>query len=809
MHHYFGVDLGTTQCSVGYVVDSERTQRQSNVSPETVIMSQDSIRAEEPRRIPSLLALVDTEPAGNQTTQSIDFGWDVFQRLNTPGHGSIKLLRNEHNAFLSVKSDMGTNRIYPHSKIDGMNTPTAVTAELLRRLSQVAAEHDKAKDPRSGHCVITVPASFSALARRDTISAAIAAGFNRERIDLLDEPVAAMLDALNHQDASAFLTSEYQTVMVFDFGGGTCDLALMEARLAPAQPLGIQLKTIAISPYSRVGGDDIDRAVMDQVVWKQICSEKNRRSLSEQDRQAVTDTLLLPVARKLKEDMCRIVAAGIRKRSDGSWPPLDDVEKVVARMPGRISLGDLRLPAKNVTMTAVEFESVMEPFVAVPEDIDDPSDQPCSIIRPIFETLEKAGRQPGDLNRLLLNGGSCLNPFVKRMLLERLHTAGGFQKLSVSTVPSLTESVAKGAALMCYWRHARRVRLVAPIVAETFGIITQNGQAVELVPAGVPLPFPGQEALHSVEGRLMVPPDCGPEMLVPYFAGYSGPDRAPKRAGTITIPLSEAVQDGASVSVQLRVTEDKELQWWFSIGGDTEQPAVSIPDPWTRMVPSRYQRTLAKDRQQLRGMVDAKKPIPNERLVSQANLVRESGDTRAALLALEDLLESDSNNADILNFRALCYWDLKRWQDALASCEAAANANPSNAVYRGNVGAVQKALGRLQEARANIRLALSMDETLAYLYDHLSSIERQEGNEGAAIRELKRAEALYVATANATPTNPSAWEDVARMRSSMGDYEGAAEARVLAARAEEHATLGGSTTDVVMATAEVGEDGNE
>ena len=58
MQHYFGIDLGTTQCSVGYVVDSERLRTQDVVHPDTVVLSQDATRAEEPRRVPSLLAPV-------------------------------------------------------------------------------------------------------------------------------------------------------------------------------------------------------------------------------------------------------------------------------------------------------------------------------------------------------------------------------------------------------------------------------------------------------------------------------------------------------------------------------------------------------------------------------------------------------------------------------------------------------------------------------------------------------------------------------------------------------------------------------
>ena len=92
---------------------------------------------------------------------------------------------------------MGTNRVYPFSKPPLGRSPIEVTAGPLERLSRLASENNPDLDPRKGITVITVitvPASFSALAREDTLQAAELAGFSRDRVQLLDEPVAALLD---------------------------------------------------------------------------------------------------------------------------------------------------------------------------------------------------------------------------------------------------------------------------------------------------------------------------------------------------------------------------------------------------------------------------------------------------------------------------------------------------------------------------------------------------------------------------------------------------------------------------------------
>ena len=96
-------------------------------------------------------------------------------------------------------------------------------------------------------------------------------------------------------------------MLVFDYGGGTCDVALVKARFDPAARAGLSVENLAISSYHRLGGDDIDRAVMDVVVWPQIASPAERAGLTLAARRLVEDTLVPTVARVLKERLCRAV----------------------------------------------------------------------------------------------------------------------------------------------------------------------------------------------------------------------------------------------------------------------------------------------------------------------------------------------------------------------------------------------------------------------------------------------------------------------------------------------------------------------
>jgi molecular chaperone DnaK (HSP70) len=97
-------------------------------------------------------------------------------------------------------------------------------------------------DPRKHPTVLTVPASFGQAQRDDTLSAAKLAGFdvtNPGRVQLIDEPVAALIDALNHADLDSIIDpARWNTVLVFDFGGGTCDLVALKVQYDANKQVG-------------------------------------------------------------------------------------------------------------------------------------------------------------------------------------------------------------------------------------------------------------------------------------------------------------------------------------------------------------------------------------------------------------------------------------------------------------------------------------------------------------------------------------------------------------------------------------------
>src|SRR6185436_10475784 len=193
---YFGIDLGTSSCSVAYVVDDPRQRGSQILTVQTVDVPVDSAGIEKrSNRLPSIVSAVGDDRRRRKPL----FGWEFFRDFEKKRKGSALLSRGR-DFFGSVKSDLGTERIYPRSVVPGCRTPVQVTALILERLAELAREGHAGRDLRRSEVVVTVPASFSALARAETREAAVQAGLDPARVQLLDEPIAALLDLLNSPD---------------------------------------------------------------------------------------------------------------------------------------------------------------------------------------------------------------------------------------------------------------------------------------------------------------------------------------------------------------------------------------------------------------------------------------------------------------------------------------------------------------------------------------------------------------------------------------------------------------------------------
>lgn len=736
-------------------------------------------------RLPTVLA----KSMDRKRSRAI-MGWDFFQQF----FGRRKqagLLRHGANFFRSVKSDLGTLRVYPYAFSSDYQTPEKVTAAIIKKLLDEAKKSLSGYDIYKSKVVISVPASLSTLGREHTLAAAGHAGLDRANVELIDEPVAALLDFLNSGKAASVLDSENtKNVLVFDYGGGTLDLSLVRARFDSSnQSTGLRVLNLAISQYRRLGGDDIDRAVIDSVVWPQIeaVSGVSQEDTARDLREQVDDTLIPTVARRLKEGICRKIADAARASSPRSKRHLEFVEKLDVTFEG------IQLP-RRFRITSEGFEKVMRPFLSIPETGHD-GDKPDarSLLQPILEVLSRGGIKTSQLDAIILHGGSCRNPLVRALLSEYVgNHARLFGHAVIEETPNLDTSVARGAALACYWHHERNSEIVTPIIAEEIGIVTLDDKRVMLVDAGEDLPFPNEDEVHLVDAEFYVPKSNLKQMLVPFYTG----DQSHRITNSVSITLPPDTKRNTPISIKLRVDRNKTLQWWCRIGDGPFVKAESINNPWASEVPSRATRELYEHRRAMRDRLTQTGRITDELMSREIMLLDRAHRLDEAELLTRDMIRHSGLTASLANWLGLIVHKRGDLKDALQWHEKAAEMSPENAVLVGNYGCQLCACRRFGEAEAKMRAALSMNPGLRYLHVWLGDMYRDQGDEPRARTEYS--EALRLARQQREgEESPETWQTIAMLHRNLGDYEKASEAQARASALRKDEQLGGDHRTVI------------
>lgn len=770
---FLGIDFGTTNASIAYVLKDPRHADATIIPVETVSVDQDDSSASRSVRMPTIVS----RQFDDRRVKKALIGWEFFQQLSKPKR-KADLLRHGQSFFHSVKSDLGSYRVYPRAFSPDYNEPEKVAAAIISHLLQSAKRALPECDIASARVMLTVPASLSVAAREATLQSAKLAGVDDGHLELIDEPTAALIDLLNHPRTASMLDQEEPRYLaIFDYGGGTLDISLIRARFDQKTMSGLSVQNVAISQYRRLGGDIVDADIMEKVVWPQIedATGASRDELPMNTRRMLEDTLAPTVARGLKEDMCRKIQKNFGQ--DTRWEACRFASVAITKeLKGRVfKVPGLEKPLPRRYLLAAEaFSEIMEPYLQPPPTQCDPDgcEQGKSLLIPLLEVLDRGGIEARQLDYLVLHGGSCRNPLVQRFLKGEFSGADSlFLRTTITKTPDLDASVARGAALACYWKHGRGHELVQPIIPEEIGIMTLSDKPVPVVKAGENLPFPGEDELYDVPTEFAVPRTGQKEMLVPFYSGAH-----PRIVGTVKVKLPPKVKSGDPVRIKLCITSDKTLHWWHSICDRRFEEAEAINEPWTPPEDDRFSRELMVHRREMREELRRTGAVPISDEIHEASLLHDGWQLDDLELLLADLPEihDQSMAARADNLRGLLAAARDRDEEEIECYMRAVQRAPTVAVYRGNLGYRLADLGRSEEAVANMRAALSMDPELSYLYERLGDLCREQGDESSALREYKEA----VRAAERAPKGTAKeWSNLARLYHKIGDYEQARDAR--------------------------------
>ncbi len=260
-----GIDLGTTNTALAYV-DTSEPEEEQQVRFFQVPQLVDSGVIKSIPLLPSFLYLPGEHelPAG-----SLALPWDEDRDFALGEFAKEQGGRIPHRLVSSAKSWLCNSSVDRKSPILPWNTeddvprlsPVEASARILNHLreawnEQVAAEDE---DPRLEHqdVMLTVPASFDAVARELTVEAARRAGL--EKITLLEEPQAALYSWLqNDPEGWRNQVAVGERILVCDIGGGTTDFCLIAV---DEEEGNLSLERVAVGEHLLLGGDNMDLAL--------------------------------------------------------------------------------------------------------------------------------------------------------------------------------------------------------------------------------------------------------------------------------------------------------------------------------------------------------------------------------------------------------------------------------------------------------------------------------------------------------------------------------------------------------------------
>ena len=367
-------------------------------------------------------AVVIPNAEGNRTTPSVVAFSKSGERM-VGQTAKRQAITNPDRTIASIKREMGSDH---RVNIDGKSyTPQEISAMILQKLKSDAEAY--LGQPVT-EAVITVPAYFTDAQRQATKDAGKIAGLDVKRI--INEPTAAAL-------AYGVDKEQTQKIMVYDLGGGTFDVSILEI------DDGV-IEVLATAGNNRLGGDDFDQCIM-----KYLVSEFKRTDGIDLSGDKVAMQRLKEAAEKAKIELSGVTSSNI------------NLPYITADATGPKHL--------DVTLTRAKFNELTGHLVD-------------ATMGPVRQAMSDAGLKPSDLSKVLMVGGSSRIPAVVEAV-KKFTGSEPFKGINPD------ECVAMGAALQAgVLTGDVKGLLLLDVTPLSLGIETMGGVCTRLIERNTTIP---------------------------------------------------------------------------------------------------------------------------------------------------------------------------------------------------------------------------------------------------------------------------------------------------------------------------------
>ena len=567
VQRYIGIDLGTTNSTVSVANLTVRGDIEAHA-----------------------LEVAQVDESGNSIVQDQTLPSVLY--IDDQGHPYVGRFAKRMNGVFpqhvikEAKRHIGDDVSW---EVDGENIrPEMVSSYVLKILKAQAEEYYGSEKIDS--VVITIPANFNFQQQQATKAAGVLSGFAKDKIHMIPEPTAALIDFLNEEKKMApsarrlKLDDGKKNLMVFDLGGGTCDVSILQ--VSESENYGIDIQELSISQYTELGGIDFDRKVVNELMKKLlkhlgINFKQLKAKYEKKDILRLWENLL-DFAEKAKKSFSTKIENQLRTQQIDYYENKEKFDNLIYR-----EMLSSQLPQELVTtlsITKKEYDLVIEELL-----YKEKNKQGQNIEDPILNALEHAKIGPmsvENIDGVFLVGGMTYYHTVQ----ERIYEIFGRRTKPIKSINPMF-AVSRGAAIYHHQIDRINFKTSAEIEIASTDVSAHDVVFTNTVPNNVYIDVIGADPVALLEKGTMLPFEriiedrfivTGPSntttvnaMQLELFTATSAKSIHTKKLKSASISFKKPVAVNSKLVLKVECNKEREVfvKAWL---GDDETEVIDV-----------------------------------------------------------------------------------------------------------------------------------------------------------------------------------------------------------------------------------------